>query len=546
MHSNNRISKSIFVTNFPDNLGSKELWKVCEGYGKVIDVFIPNRRSKAGKRFAFVRFIRVNDLDRLVGNLCTIWIGRFHLHANVARFERANKPVKPSGPSQSNAHGTFGSLISAREEDFTIGMPLCSARKVLSKEAVVFRWLWVFDRIGYEIVWVDIEGIPLHVWSRETFAKIGNKWGEVLDIEDNFDSSFAHGPTNGEEQDSLASSISNIKFITEGSILDILDDIVRLIPSIVKEAFRITLKFDFRTVYEPYQTNAPFHNPVIFSDQLEELDRQWIRGTYFHHGFLLVNVVPLRYPFVCGLKQGDPLAPLSFYNSLLWRSLHILFLLRVVDDGLLSKARIGSGVLVLKAQSFFVIWCDGWGVYARKSGLGALVNKHQARLSKWKVPKGVLRLWNLSRRNFFNVLNLRQKDSWKLGTIFPRLLALEWIRRLWWLNKMGAFLLRSQLLSWTCDLSGDGEFNVKVIRNFIDDLFLPSSDVATRWVKFIPIKVNVFSWRARRDRLPTRVNLSRRGVLLDSHLCPLMRFVLPSDCRLLVHYPIGLSFPSQV
>ncbi|GJR61902.1 hypothetical protein Tco_0123054 [Tanacetum coccineum] len=66
---------------------------------------------------------------------------------------------------------------------------------------------------------------------------------------------------------------------------------------------------------------------------------------------------------------------------------------------------------------------------------------------------------------------------------------------------------------WTCDLSGDGEFKVKVIRNFIDDLFLPSSDVETRWVKFIPIKVNVFSWRARRDRLPTRVNLCRSGVL---------------------------------
>ncbi|GJZ61018.1 RNA-directed DNA polymerase, eukaryota [Tanacetum coccineum] len=87
-------------------------------------------------------------------------------------------------------------------------------------------------------------------------------------------------------------------------------------------------------------------------------------------------------------------------------------------------------------------------------------------------------------------------------------------------------ILNSVVLSsfkdrWTCDLSGDGEFKVKVIRNFIDDLFLPSSDVATRWVKFIPIKVNVFSWRARRDRLPTRVNLSRRGVLLDSHLCPL-------------------------
>ncbi|GKC23369.1 RNA-directed DNA polymerase, eukaryota [Tanacetum coccineum] len=54
----------------------------------------------------------------------------------------------------------------------------------------------------------------------------------------------------------------------------------------------------------------------------------------------------------------------------------------------------------------------------------------------------------------------------------------------------------------------------------MDEIKLP---IYTRgvWVKFIPIKVNVFSWRARRDRLPTRVNLSRRGVLLDSHLCPL-------------------------
>ncbi|GJW24014.1 RNA-directed DNA polymerase, eukaryota [Tanacetum coccineum] len=32
------------------------------------------------------------------------------------------------------------------------------------------------------VVWVDIEGIPLHVWSRETFAKMVKKWGEALDI----------------------------------------------------------------------------------------------------------------------------------------------------------------------------------------------------------------------------------------------------------------------------------------------------------------------------------------------------------------------------
>ncbi|GJT81249.1 ribonuclease H-like domain-containing protein [Tanacetum coccineum] len=47
------ISKSIFVTNFPDNTTSKDLWEVCKGYGTVVDVFIPDRKSKGGKVFAW-------------------------------------------------------------------------------------------------------------------------------------------------------------------------------------------------------------------------------------------------------------------------------------------------------------------------------------------------------------------------------------------------------------------------------------------------------------------------------------------------------------
>ncbi|GKD92035.1 nucleotide-binding alpha-beta plait domain-containing protein, partial [Tanacetum coccineum] len=78
-----KISTSVFVTNFPD------LWNACKQYGYVVDSFIPNRRSKAGKRFGFVRFIKVFDVARLVSNLCTMWIGRHRIHANVARFQRA-------------------------------------------------------------------------------------------------------------------------------------------------------------------------------------------------------------------------------------------------------------------------------------------------------------------------------------------------------------------------------------------------------------------------------------------------------------------------
>ncbi|GKB72014.1 hypothetical protein Tco_0933426 [Tanacetum coccineum] len=44
---------------------------------------------------------------------------------------------------------------------------------------------------------------------------------------------------------------------------------------------------------------------------------------------------------------------------------------------------------------------------------------------------------------------------------------------------------------WVCNASGDGRFRVKDIRNLIDDLILPSWSEPTRWVKFIPIKINI-------------------------------------------------------
>nr|GEX47281.1 RNA-directed DNA polymerase, eukaryota, nucleotide-binding alpha-beta plait domain protein [Tanacetum cinerariifolium] len=70
--------------------------------------------SKAGKRFACVRFIKVDNVDRLVGNLCTLRIGRMHFHANVVRFERTPSQVpRPSQPVRKATHtgNTFASVV---------------------------------------------------------------------------------------------------------------------------------------------------------------------------------------------------------------------------------------------------------------------------------------------------------------------------------------------------------------------------------------------------------------------------------------------------
>nr|GEZ12530.1 hypothetical protein [Tanacetum cinerariifolium] len=45
-------------------------------------------RSKIGNGFGFVRFINVFDMERLVNNLYTVWIGKLKLHANVAQYQR--------------------------------------------------------------------------------------------------------------------------------------------------------------------------------------------------------------------------------------------------------------------------------------------------------------------------------------------------------------------------------------------------------------------------------------------------------------------------
>nr|GEV11151.1 RNA-directed DNA polymerase, eukaryota, reverse transcriptase zinc-binding domain protein [Tanacetum cinerariifolium] len=103
-------------------------------------------------------------------------------------------------------------------------------------------------------------------------------------------------------------------------------------------------------------------------------------------------------------------------------------------------------------------------------------------------------------------------DSWvfdqPLRVRFPRLFALEMDKESTWddLNSVsGSITLSASKDRWICDLNDDGVFRVKEVRTILDDIFLPSGVDATRWVKYIPIKINVFAWRARLDRLPTRI-----------------------------------------
>nr|XP_043639616.1 uncharacterized protein LOC122610690 [Erigeron canadensis] len=74
---------------------------------------------------------------------------------------------------------------------------------------------------------------------------------------------------------------------------------------------------------------------------------------------------------------------------------------------------------------------------------------------------------------------------------------------------------------WDWSLSDTIGFSVKDTRININDHLLPASSTITRWNNLVPKKVNILVWRTLIDRIPTRYNLSNKGIDIPSILCPL-------------------------
>nr|GEV32311.1 RNA-directed DNA polymerase, eukaryota [Tanacetum cinerariifolium] len=74
---------------------------------------------------------------------------------------------------------------------------------------------------------------------------------------------------------------------------------------------------------------------------------------------------------------------------------------------------------------------------------------------------------------------------------------------------------------WIWSLDSSGEFSIKSTLIYIDDHLLLAVGAPTRWVKEVPIKINIMAWKVSLDKLPTRLNLSLRGIEIPSITCPI-------------------------
>lgn len=74
--------------NFADYRILRDLWRVCGRIGKVIDIFIYNKRSHLGKRFGFVWFSGVTN-DAIIKQLCDIWFGYHKLFTSLPKLMKS-------------------------------------------------------------------------------------------------------------------------------------------------------------------------------------------------------------------------------------------------------------------------------------------------------------------------------------------------------------------------------------------------------------------------------------------------------------------------
>ncbi|KAK9063756.1 hypothetical protein SSX86_017628 [Deinandra increscens subsp. villosa] len=138
-----KVTTSIFITNFPPNSSVHEIWKHVERWGKIADVYISPRLTKSGRKFGFVRFVGITDVRRLIMDLRTVWIGSYHLFADLVKdtdqahtvkhidppkyVSQTNKPIKNAVKDTS-----FAELLKNGSQRRISSKPVLPERKVVS------------------------------------------------------------------------------------------------------------------------------------------------------------------------------------------------------------------------------------------------------------------------------------------------------------------------------------------------------------------------------------------------------------------------------
>ncbi|KAJ4848423.1 hypothetical protein Tsubulata_039267 [Turnera subulata] len=110
---------NLYIENLPLQWSAVELHCILYKYGEVVDIYIPAKRSKNGKRFGFARFRACYDTQRLISFINLIKVGNGHLQSVIthdrsqARPPTQNPKLSSKPPPPLTLHSkTFAETVS--------------------------------------------------------------------------------------------------------------------------------------------------------------------------------------------------------------------------------------------------------------------------------------------------------------------------------------------------------------------------------------------------------------------------------------------------
>ncbi|GJY05674.1 nucleotide-binding alpha-beta plait domain-containing protein, partial [Tanacetum coccineum] len=649
---------------------------VCNQYGSVVDAFIPNRRSKSGKRFGFVRFVKVFDVDRLVNNLCTIWVDRFKLHANKARFQRppqnnsnvqyskkgeeksasnvGNKDIRIQGYSNSYIHvvrkGTQSLIVKEESKPAIVLDESCLnqhdfSTSLMGKVMIEFQsedlkakfkakvgigsWFSQLQQASNlfhndeRVTWLDIKGVPLKIPDFvedeeedndsdggirvDGFdAKNDDKQdyedvAEESDVEEVSKTIFEMEPSQDHKMNDCNVGQSGIRSEDPFNIYDLLNkkqdninggtnsnNTMKYPPGFTPiELSEKKMLWDYLTV-----VIGSWNGEVVIMGDFNEVRTQAerygsifnVQGANAFNSFIsaaglddvhlgIEKIASMEVAQKAKIKlaiEGDENS--KYYHGILNKKRSQLTILGILVDG----TWIDSPILVknfpnkLNLEQQSDLECDVsrdeikravWDCRPDKSpghsqklvikcihGDDGKLNKN-ANHNHPSIWLDIVRETMHLKNHGTDVCGFIHKkigngsdtsfweDVWRCEagckSLYPRIYALESCNCITVAEKMlEGFALVDMRDRWVWSKEGSGEFSVASVRKMIDDHRLPNVSTKTRWTNVVPLKINILAWKVKLDCLPMRFNISRRGMEIDSILCPSCGVVVESDGEL--------------
>ncbi|KAJ4823262.1 hypothetical protein Tsubulata_022733 [Turnera subulata] len=89
---------NLYVESIREDWEPADIYRIMSKYGEVMDVSVPAKRARNGRRFCFVRFRGVKNLQRLLSDVNRVQVDQGCVRANIAKGRNRTVESSPSRP----------------------------------------------------------------------------------------------------------------------------------------------------------------------------------------------------------------------------------------------------------------------------------------------------------------------------------------------------------------------------------------------------------------------------------------------------------------